>query len=263
MQFACSTLLFGGYDLEAALAGIKQAGYAALELSAIPGMGDHLPTGAGDEFYAAVQGKLEASGLVLESVGGSGSLGTERFAPLMAAAGSLGTPYLTLSSGGLLDDEISWQESLAAFRAALPICEQTGVRLSVKPHVRQAVYGIATARRFMEELDSEWVGLNLDNTHLLRSGDDPVDAVKQLSPWILTACIRDILSDDLSIGRVESQIPGKGQADVAGYLRALQEVTQLAYVTVEMVGTKDFTLNEVQRVIGEALVALQGMSQSA
>jgi len=262
MQFACSTLLFGGYDLETALIGIKQAGYAALELSAIPGMGDHLPTGAAPHFYDDLRARLAASGLVLESVGGSGALGTERFAPLLAATGRLGAPYLTLSSGGIADDEGAWADALGAFRAALPLCQEHGVKLAIKPHVRQVVYNAATAQRFMGELGSEWVGLNLDNTHLLRSGDDPVAAVAQLCPWVLTACVRDILSDDFSIGRVESQIPGKGQADIAGYLRALGQVPGLKYVTVEMVGTKDFALSEVQRIIGETLVALQSLAST-
>jgi len=142
-------------------------------------------------------------------------------------------------------------------REALPVCEDTGIKLSVKPHVRAAVHNTATALRFIEEIGSEWVGLNLDNTHLQRSGDDPVEAVEALKPCVLTARIRDFLSPDLSIGPVESQIPGKGQADVQGYLQALCTVPGLEYVTVEMAGTKDYSLSEVRRIVGETLVALR------
>lgn len=257
MKLGCSTLLFGGYDLDTALAGISAAGYEAVELGTIPGMGEHLRPGQGAAAYEAVRAKLDAAGLALESVGCSGALGTDRFAPLAEAAGIMGAPCVTLGTGGTPDDEASWQQVMAQVRQALPICQRTGVKLSVKPHVRSAVYNVATARRFIEEMQSEWVGLNLDNTHLQRSGDDPIQAVKELSSWVFTARIRDYRSEDLSIGSLEDQIPGKGMADVRGYYQALAQVPGLQVVVVEMVGTRDLVLSEVQRVIGEALVALK------
>lgn len=251
-------MLYGGFDLATALASIHETGYDAIELGAIPGMGEHLRAGDGPGLYDRIRELLAANELALESVAGSGSLGTDRFEPLMAAAAALGALCLTLGSGGVADSQVSWDRMLELVRDALPVCERTGVKLSVKPHVRAAVHNAATARRFIAEVESEWVGLNLDNTHLQRSGDDPVAAVAELTPWILTARIRDFQSTDLSIGAVESQIPGKGQADVKGYLQALSAVPGLEYVTVEMVGTKDYSLAEVRRVVGEALVALRG-----
>ncbi len=257
MRFGCSTLLYGGFDLATALASIHETGYDAVELGAIPGMGEHLRADNGPGVYEHIRELLSANELVLESVAGSGALGTERFEPLMAAAAALGAPCLTLGTGGVAESEVSWERTVELIRRALPVCERTGVKLSVKPHVRAAVYNTATARRLIEEVGSEWVGLNLDNTHLERAGDDPVVAVEELKPWILTARIRDFRSTDLSIGSIESQIPGKGQADVQGYLRALNTVPGLEYVTLEMVGTKDYALSEVRRVVGEALVALR------
>jgi len=257
MKLGCSTLLFGGYDFDTAIAGISEAGYEAVELGAIPGMGDHLRPGEEPGVYEAMRAKLAAAGLALESVGCSGVLGSSRLAPLMAAAALLGAPYMTLGTGGAADDEDSWQQVLAQVRAALPVCEQTGVKLSVKPHVRSAVYSVATARRFIAELQSEWVGLNLDNTHLQRVGEDPIRAVQELAEWIFTARIRDYQSDDLSIGPLENQVPGKGKADVRGYYEALTGVPGLQYIVVEMVGTRDLALGDVQRVVGEAFVALK------
>jgi sugar phosphate isomerase/epimerase len=243
--------------LDTALASMHDAGYEAVELCAIPGMGEHLRPREGAGACEHIREQLATHGLHLESVGGSGALGTDRFGPLMEAAAVLGAPCMTVGSGGVADSATSWARALELVRAALPVCERTGVKLSVKPHVRAAVHDTATARRFMEEIASDWVGLNLDNTHLQRSGDDPVTAVAALKPWILTARIRDFRSTDLSIGAVEGQIPGKGQADVKGYLGALREVPGLEYVTIEMVGTKDYSLAEVRRVVGEALVALR------
>jgi len=261
MKWGCSTLLFGGYDLDTALAGIKQAGYEAVELCSIPGMGEHFKPGEDKGVYEEIRGKLEAAELYLESVGGSGSLGTERFEPLMEAASLLGAPYLTTGSGGVSRDEESWTAVMNTIREALPICERTGVKLSIKPHVRAAVYNVATARRMIEEIGSEWLGINIDNTHLQREGDDPIQGVRELQPWIFTARIRDYRSDDLSIGPIENQIPGKGQADVRGYYEALTQVPGLEYVTVEMVGAKDLPLSEVQRIIGETIAVLRSYQE--
>lgn len=261
MKFGCSTLLFGGYDLETAIAGIKQAGYEAAELCAIPGMGEHLQPGQSRAAYEQIRAQLDAAGLELEAVGCSGALGTARFEPLLEAAGILGAPCMTLGTGGASDHEGDWQALLQTVRQALPLCQRTGVKLSVKPHVRSAVYNVATARRFMEEMSSEWVGLNLDNTHLQRAGDDPIEAVAALQDWILTARIRDYKSEDLGIGPLENQIPGKGTADVRGYYRALTRVPGLETVTVEMIGARDLPLSEVQRIVGETLTALKSYTE--
>lgn len=257
MKFGCSTLLFGGFDLDTAIEGLKAAGFEAVELASIPGMGEHFKGGQSAADYAEIRAKLDAAGLHLESVGCSGALGSERFVPLMEAAAALGAPCMTLGTGGIADDEETWEPMMALTRAALPVCERTGVKLSVKPHVRAAVHNTASATRFMTELQSEWVGLNVDNTHLQRHGDDPIAAVAALKQWILTARIRDFLSDDLGIGPIENQIPGKGQAEVRGYYQALTQVPGLEYVVVEMVGSKDFELREVQRIVGETIIALK------
>lgn len=257
MKLGCSTLLFGGFDLVTALQGIKDAGYEAVELGGIPGLGEHFRPGESAETYDRIRAELARAGLALESVGCSGALGSDRLEGLLQAAAALGAPCMTLGSGGIADDPGEWAEMIRQVQAALPLCEATGVKLSVKPHVRAAVYNTQTAVRFMEELSSPWVGLNLDNTHLARSGDDPVAAVETLSPWVLTARIRDYRSEDLSIGPLENQIPGKGQADVRGYYEALTRVAGLDYVVVEMVGARELELSEVKRIVGETIIALR------
>lgn len=268
MKFGCSSLLYGGYDLDTALAGIQAAGYEAIELCSIPGLGEHFKPGQPAETYEVIREKLQAAGLTLESVGCSGALGTDRFGPLVQAAALLGARYVTLGSGGVPDESEAWEQMLATVRAGLVAAEQAGVKLSFKPHVRAAVYNAATARRFIEQLQSPWVGLNIDNTHLARSGDDPVAAVEQLRDFIFTARIRDYQSDDLSIGLIENQIPGKGMSDVRGYLQALTTVPGLDTVVLEMGGTdyagtglQNLDARELRRVVGEALVALQSYQQ--
>lgn len=257
MKLGCSTLLFGGYDLDTALEGISRAGYEAIELVSIPGMGVHFEPDRPDEYYEKIKQKVADAGLVIESVGVAGGFNSDRFETLVKAAAALGAPYVSTSSGGESGDEQYWAAMMRRMKFARVCARVHGVKLSFKPHVRGAVHNLESAKRFAQANDSPWVGLNIDNTHLQREGDDPIEAVKQLSDWIFTARIRDYKSEDMSIGPVENQIPGKGMADVKGYYEALCQVPGLEYVVVEMVGSKDFALDEVQRVIEETIAALK------
>jgi sugar phosphate isomerase/epimerase len=258
MKLGCSTLLFGGYDLDTALAGIAKAGYEAVELVSIPGMGMHYELDQPDSYYEEIRQKVADAGLVIESVGIGGGFLKDNWEAQVVAAAKLGAPAITTSAGGSADErEAYWPELMKRIKFAKVCARIKRVKISFKPHVRGAVNNLASSKRFMEDCDSEWVGLNIDNTHLQREGDDPVAAVKELAPWIITARIRDFKSDDLGIGPVENQIPGKGQSDVKAYYQALCEVPGLEYAVVEMVGSKDFELAEVQRVIEETIAALK------
>ncbi len=258
MKIGLSTLLFGGLDRDIAIHEASNAGYDGLELCSIPGMVEHFHPNMCDCIYEGIKMTLEKSGLLLESVGCSGAgPGTERFEGLMEAAADLGAKYFTVSTGGEADDEDAWATMMATMRSAIPVCERTGVKLSVMPHVRASVYSIASARRFMEEIDSEWLGLNLDNTHLERVGDCPVDAVKELREWIFTGRIRDFRSNDLGIGLTENQVPGKGQANVKGYWEALREYTDLEIVMVEIVGRRGLARSAIADIITETISVLK------
>ncbi|MFO7948696.1 MAG: sugar phosphate isomerase/epimerase family protein [Armatimonadota bacterium] len=263
MKLACSTLLFGGHDLDTALDGIAEAGYEAIELVSIPNMGLHFEPGMDDDYYRQIREKVAERGLVIESVGVGGAFRKPGFEPLVAAAAKLGAPYITTSSGGTSDDEDEWEKLMYRIKFAKVCARSHRVKISFKPHVGSSVYSIDSAKRFMEECDSEWLGLNIDGTHLQRIGDDPVEAVEALKPWIFTARIRDYKSDDMSIGPVENQIPGKGILDVKAYYNALARIEGLDWVTVEMVGSKDFTADEVQRVIEETYDKLRDYQLAA
>ena len=252
MKLGCSTLLFGGHDLDTALDGIAEAGYEAIELVSIPNMGLHFEPGMDDGYYREIYEKVASRGLTIESVGVGGAFRKPGFEPLVDAAAKLRAPYITTSTGGESDDEDEWARLMYRIKFAKVVARSHRVKIAFKPHVGGSVYDIETARRFMEECDSEWLGLNVDGTHLQRVGEDPVEAVQQLKDWIFTARIRDYKSEDLSIGPVENQIPGKGMMDVKAYYDALARIDGLDYAVVEMVGSRDFTVDEVQRVIEES-----------
>jgi sugar phosphate isomerase/epimerase len=252
MQLGCSTLLFGGHALDQALASIRAAGYAAIELAAIPSMADHLPADETPAFYRALGERIAAAGLAVESIGGSANLldpaARARFVRLLQAAPLLGAPAITTGSGGRTGDEASFGEVVATVNALARIGADLGVRLSIKPHVGHAVCSTPAALRFMDEVDRRWVGLNYDASHLYRAGEDPVAALAALAPHLATCRIRDSGGKQPGPGTVEQQTPGRGMLDLPALCAGIAALP-LPYVTLEIVGARDLPLAEVERVI--------------
>ncbi len=267
MQLGCSSLLFGGAPTEQAVLSTCQLGFDAIELCSIPGMGEHLFLDQPDEYYDKLRAALAEAGLVLDAVGASTALvdpaGRERFTKAIEAAARIGAPYITSAGGGTLGDEASFAAVVAAVAEVAEVGARNGIKVSIKPHVGYAVHNAATALRFLGEVDTDWVGINFDPTHVYREGDDPVEALLALKDHIFTARIRDTGArpGERPIGPVEQQIPGKGTMDVAAIAEAYKQVPGLEIVTVEMVGTREMPLEEVLRVCRETKQFLDGCFQ--
>ena len=204
MQLGCSTILYGGHDLDTALDSIRKAGYRAVELCAIPGMAPHLKPGESAAYYQEVKSQAAGRGLVIESIGASGTFGDRaKFLQVLDAAAAVGAPLVTTGAGGKRDDASSFQEVVRSVNDVVGACRSRGVKLSVKPHVNNAVYDTDTAHRFMQEVDRAWVGLNYDPTHVWRNGkmEIPEQTVGRIADHIISLRIRDVKGRQTSIGR--------------------------------------------------------------
>ena len=242
MELGCSTILYGGHGLEAALERIAAAGYRAIELCAINGMAPHVSPSSD---LADVRRRVAAADLAIESVGASGNLSRKT----IEMADALGAPAITAGSGGASDDEASFRETVERVAGLARVAADLGVTISLKPHVRQAVYNTPTALRFMDEVDRRVVGLNVDASHLIRAGEDPVDAIARLAPHVATARIRDATRGVEGPGPVDRQIPGNGDLDVAALAGAIAALPRPRYAVLEIVGTKEMPLDDVDRVV--------------
>ncbi len=125
------------------------------------------------------------------------------------------------------------------------------VKISIKPHVRSAVYDTITAKRFMQQVDRRWVGLNIDASHLWRTPtkEDPEETIPTVAEYVVTARIRDTLSREIPIGPPETQVPGGGAMNIAAICSALKRIGQAKYAVLEIVGTKDFDLAKVNEIV--------------
>ena len=258
MKLGCSTLLYGGFDLPTTLKGISDAGYAAIELCQIGGMAEHLPDSLSEDEYRDIAKMAADNGLVIESIGSSTSLLDEDarkiFIKRMEAGTILGAPAITSGSGGASDDDESFAEVVKVLTELGKVSADTGVKLSIKPHVGCSVYNTESSLRFMNEVDPEWIGLNVDGSHLWRTPvpEVPEDSVASLAPYIVTGRIRDTLSHEKPIGPVPTQVPGGGAMNLPAVCAAFKKVDGLEYITLEIVGMKEMSADEVKDVVDTA-----------
>ncbi len=261
----CSTILYGGFNLEQALEGIAKAGYKAIELCARPGMAPHLEIRKPASYYEGIKSKVASHGLAIESIAGTGGIGLDspEFDAVIETAQQVGAPSIAEGAGGQANDEESFKQVVELVNATAARTAQAGIKLSLKPHVNNVVYSTKTALRFMQEVDREWVGLNFDASHIWRTAaaEDPVESLRQLKDYIATLRIRDNReSREVPIGPVETQIPGKGGIDLPALAAVMNTIDYVPYVTLEIVGTHGGTntpLAEVQRVVEESITYLK------
>ena len=261
----CSTILYGGFSLEQALAGIASAGYKAIELCARPGMAPHLEMGKPASYYRDIRERVGSHGLAIESIAGTGGIGMDSpdFDAVIDAAQQVGAPTIAEGAGGTSDDEESFKQVVELVNATAGRTSRAGIKLSLKPHVNNAVYSTETALRLMQEVDREWVGINFDASHIWRTAaaEDPVESLHQLREYIATLRIRDNReSREVPIGPAETQIPGRGSIDLSALAAVMNTLNQVPYVTLEIVGTHggtDTPLTEVQRVAEQSIAYLK------
>ncbi|HZO88582.1 MAG TPA: sugar phosphate isomerase/epimerase [Chthonomonadaceae bacterium] len=272
MQLGCSTLLYGGHPLEAALSGIQAAGYKAIELAAIPGMADHLPVEIYDSDTLLAQRKQQIAdyGLAIESIGASTDLlapeARARFIRLMQAGQKLGAPAITTGAGGAPNDEVSFQTVVAVLSGLAPIAVETGVKISIKPHVGQAVYNTETALRLMQQVDTSVIGLNVDPSHLWRTPDQetPEESIPRLLPYLLTARIRDTQSREPAIGSPEDQMPGNGAMNLPAIIAAFKQKPDLNYLVLEIVGTQSgYSVAQIDELVADCYRKLAPMVEGS
>jgi sugar phosphate isomerase/epimerase len=268
MELGCSTLLYGNFPLEVALRGIKKAGYGAIELAAMPGMSDHMPQAIyeSEALLKDLRKQIEDSGLAIESIGASTDLlnpeARARFVKLMRAGHILGAPAITSGSGGKADDEETFHSVEVMLNELAPVAHETGVKVSVKPHVGGAVYSTKTSLRMMQLVDTSAIGLNVDASHLWRTPEleIPEETIPSLLPYLVTARIRDTLSRERPIGPVPTQIPGGGALNLKAVVDVFKQKAGLKYITLEIVGTHaNHSVEQIDDVVQRCYDALAPM----
>jgi sugar phosphate isomerase/epimerase len=78
------------------------------------------------------------------------------------------------------------------FKKAVKIAEDLGVKMAVENHIDFTADEIL---QLLEEVDSDYFGLNFDTGNFLRLLDDPVKGMEKLAPYVLATHVKDLMPD--------------------------------------------------------------------
>ena len=261
MKLGANSVLFGGYDLETAFKYLAMAGYDGIELSAIPNMSEHLVVERWREIVPEVKRLQQAYGLELLAIE-QPSQDAARMEQAYQAAAELGVPIVNCGPGGKTDDPSTLQQSIDSLGHLTGLAEKYGVTLCVKAHVGAAIWNTPTTLKLMEAITSKHFGIDMDPSHIHRAGENPVEAIAAVVSRVKHVHIRDCKGRQQNPGKPEDQANGRGDIDLLGYIRVLHENGYTGPVDLEVIGAKDYSLEQCCIIAAETRGHMQASLQA-
>jgi len=254
--------------MEAAFKYIAMAGYDGIEVSANDGMSEHLVLARWREIAPEVKRLASECGLQLLAMEHS-SLATEQISRDLAkteaafqAAAEIGIPIICCGPGGKAGDEASFQQSIDSLGELSLMAEKYGVTLCVKAHVGQTVHDTPTTLRLMTAITSPNFGVNMDPSHIHRAGENPVEAIAAVISRVKHVHIRDCKGRQQGPGKPEDQANGRGDIDLVSYIRVLHEKGYSGPLDLEIIGAKNYSLEQCCIIAAEARGHMQACLQA-
>lgn len=181
----------------------------------------------------------------------------EIFAGAARVAADLGADSVNFGCGSLNMEGLYWphrdnhspatrERLVRSLREAAGPAEHHGVRVALEPHVLTTLTSPERVREILEQVDSPWVGVNLD----------PVNFVGSLEQYYDTAGIVDRMFDSLDhlswsghlkdvrvkngfVLHLDEVVPGDGEFALEHYLRRFAETKPDAYLAIEHLAPDD------------------------
>jgi sugar phosphate isomerase/epimerase len=261
MKLGANSVLFGGYAMESAFKHLAMAGYDGIELSAIDGMSEHLVLERWREL--APQIKQLSSDYNLELLAmEQPSQDPAKMELAFQAAAEIGIPVINCGPGGKTGDEASLRQSIDSLGSLSRMAERYGVTLCVKAHVGAAIYNTPTTLQLMQAIPSPAFGIDMDPSHIHRSGENPVDALKAVISRVKHIHIRDCKGRQQNPGKPEMQANGRGDIDLLGYIRVLHENGYAGPVDLEIIGAREYSLVQCAVIAAESRGHMQACLQA-
>lgn len=243
MKIGVFAKTFAGKDPMTVLAASAAAGFQGVAYNMACSGLEAMPEGISDAAIGEIVAASRATGQTIQSLSGTYNMihpdiavrerGHARLAVLAAAARDMGTELITLCTGtrdaadqwrGHPDNGSieAWADLMQSFKVAVQVAEKYKIYLGVEPELANVVNGAVTARRLLDELQSDRVKIVLDPANLFEVSDDPrgviAEAVDLLGPDIAMVHAKD---RDRAGGFTAA---GKGVVDFAHFIAALRGV---------------------------------------
>ena len=178
------------------------------------------------------------------------------------AAAEIGIPIINCGPGGTTGDEVSFQRALDSLGRLADRAGSYGVTLCVKAHVGACIYNTPTTLRLMEAIHSPALGIDMDPSHVYRAGENPTEALAAVISRVRHVHIRDCKGRQQGPGKPEDQVNGRGDIDLLGYIRVLQTNGYEGPVDLEIIGARDYGLEQCCAIAAEARGHMQASLQA-
>jgi sugar phosphate isomerase/epimerase len=261
MKLGANSVLFGGHDLETAFKYIALSGYDGIELSAIEKMSEHLVLERWRELVPEIKRLAQQYNLELLAME-QPSRDPAKMEAAMQAAVELGIPLINCGPGGKTGDEASLHQTIDELGALAQMAERYGVTVCVKAHVGAAIYNTPTTLQAMAAISSPNFGIDMDPSHIYRANENPVEAIAAVLSRVKHVHIRDCKGRQQGPGKPEDQANGRGDIDLVGYLRVLHEGGYRGPVDLEIIGAKEYALEQCCIIAAEARGHMQACLQA-
>jgi len=251
IKVGANTVLFGKHDFRTAMRHLKWAGFDAAEISALGNMANHLPLADWKDHANEIREIVEEIELPLTAM----EVGRSDEGQLMRAyeAGAeIGVPVVNVTPGGFkIDDPEEMSRLIAHLNNMASKAEPFGVTLCMKAHVNTAMWNTPTTLEVMKGVTSPAFGIDMDPSHIRRSGEVPKEALKQVVSGVKHVHIRDMLGPGPRPGAPEEQAPGRGDVDLMGYCKVLVDSGYDGPVNLEVIGARDYDLTRQAMIASE------------
>jgi L-ribulose-5-phosphate 3-epimerase len=144
---------------------------------------------------------------------------------------------------GVVNNEVSfdvcWKRSIEQIRLAIPLAEELGVKISIENVWNNFITSEDQAVRYLDEINSPWVGWHFDCGNIIRYGD-PIVWIKALGKRINRVHIKEYSRDramrsgDVWKGFNSALLEGAN--NWPGIMKALDEVGYQNYLITEQGG---------------------------
>ena len=237
MKLGANSVLFGAFPLETAFKYLAMAGYDGIELSAINSKEDHLVLDHWQELAPNIKHYVQTYNLQLLAMERD-KLEPELMELAFQAAVEMGIPVICCGPGGKSGDKTAWPQIIDTLGNFAHRAEHYGVTLCIKAHVGGIIYNTPTILRAMKEITSPAFGINMDPSHILRAGENPVEALATVISRVKHVHIRDYKRGQQGPGSPTMQANGRGDIDLVNYIRVLHQNGYSGALDLEVIGTK-------------------------
>ena len=250
------------YGFDEALAGIAEAGFKGVELSAVPGWTEHLSL---DEDPSAVRRKLESYGLEAVSLSGHSDLttreGLEHGIKAVRWAADYGLPIMNTAVGGHQsadENEAAFLENISDLADA---AEAAGVVVALEIHGDIMASSDVTIP-LLEKIGRDSVKVNYDTANVeFYSGEKAVDDLPKITPYLAHIHLKETVG-----GKGVWNFPAIGDGSV-DFGRVLEILRAAGYtgpysVELEFTGEPWPPLADVNESMRRSYEHLQGLGLS-